>query len=71
MMTSLLHRIISGSILDKIAGDPARTGEAWTLVFSITSAVSLLGVVAFECLASADEVDFDAKAAARRRQRRN
>jgi len=66
----MVTNLVSGSILDKIAQDPSKVGEAWSLVFSITSGVSLLGVIAFECLANAHEVDFDAKAAARRYHRR-
>jgi hypothetical protein len=57
----------SGEILGLIQKHPSETGSAWMVVFLISSVISLIGTVAFWCLASAEQVDFDAMAAARKR----
>ena len=63
----MITNIVSGEILGMIQKHPGETGTAWMIVFLISSVISLLGTIAFACMASADQIDFDARAAGRAR----
>ena len=63
LVVGIIGNLVSGDTLDRIKAHPDSAPQAWAVVFGITAIVAVLGALIFACLASADQIDFDAHAA--------